>query len=162
MPGQDGSFRWGEVVKPSNDKGPYKLVRVQSDGHEVTAIVLEPYGVQGSPLKGGQALMIPIDGDEGKMVAIIMPPPAKRTDEQKEGEVSYPNHDTGNFIKHDADGNTTIQTKGGAIIKEWKDGTIGVKPGAGQKVALGDVKPDGMARVMTEAGPSDIVWAKVS
>lgn len=161
MPKQDGSARWGEVVKASNDKGPYKLIRVQSDGHELTAIVLESYGVQGSPLNKGQCLLLPIDGDEGKMVAIVMPPPSKRTDQQKEGEVTYINHDTGNSIKHDVDGNTTIELPGGTVVKHWKDGTIGVKPGGGQKVALGDVRPDGMARVMTEAGPSVNVYAKI-
>jgi hypothetical protein len=59
-------IRWGEMTKVSNDKGPYKLGRFQSEGHEVTAIILEPYGIQGSPMKGGQAILIPIDGDEGK------------------------------------------------------------------------------------------------
>lgn len=154
-------MRWGEVVGASNDKGPYKLVRVQSDGQEVTAIVLEPYGVQGSPMKKGQAILIPIDGDEGKMVAIIMPPPAKRTDGQKEGEVSYPNHDTGNTIKHDVDGNTTITTPSGTIVKCHKDGNVGVKPGSGKKVYLGDVDASGMSPVVTVAGPSSNVMAKV-
>lgn len=154
-------IRWGEVVAASNDKGPYKLVRVQSEGHEVSAIVLEPYGIQGSPLKKGQAILIPIDGDEGKMVALVMPPPAKRTDQQKEGEVSYLNHETGNAIKHDADGNTTITTPGGCIIKEWKDGRVGVEPGAGQKVYLGKVDGAGCHPVVTTAGPSQNVYAKV-
>ena len=154
-------YRWGEVTEVSNDKGPYKLVRVQSDGQEVTAIVIEPYGIQGSPLKKGQAILFPMDGDEGKMVALIMPPPAKRVDQQKEGEVSYINHDTGNVMKHDADGHTTITTPGGTIIKEWKDGRVGVQPSQGQKVFLGDVGGAGCHPVVTTAGPSTNVYAKV-
>lgn len=117
----DGTARWGQIVTVSNDKGPFKLIRVQSDGHEVTAKVLEPYGVQGSPMKDGIVLMFPLDGDEGKMIAIAMPPPAKRTDEQKPGEVSYVNHDTGNAMKHDADGTTTTTTKKDLVDKVGGD-----------------------------------------
>lgn len=155
------NIRWATVTKSSNDKGPYKLVDVESDGHKFTAHVIEPYGVQGSPLKDGQALIIPVDGDEGKAVALIMPPPAKRTDQQKEGEVSYPNHDTGNTIKHDKDGHTTITTPSGTVVKCHKDGNVGVKPGAGKKVYLGDVDGTGMSPVVTLAGPSSNVLAKI-
>jgi len=115
------AIRWATIKKSSNDKGPYKLVEVESDGHQFVAHVLEGYGVQGSPLKDGQALIIPVDGDEGKAVAIVMPPPAKRTDEQKEGEVSYVNHDTGNVMKHDADGTTTTTTKKDLVDKVGGD-----------------------------------------
>jgi phage gp45-like len=120
----DGSARWGELVKVSNDKGPFKMIRVQSDGHEVSAKVIEPYGVQGSPVKDSIVLMFPLDGDEGKMVALVMPPPAKRTDQQKPGEVSYVNHDTGNAMKHDADGTTTTTTKKDHVVKAGSDGRI--------------------------------------
>lgn len=155
------SIRWAEVIKPSNDRGPYKMVEVESDGHTFIAHVIEPYGVQSSPLKGGQALIIPVDDDEGKAVALILPPPAKRTDQQKEGEASFVSHKTGNALKHDDDGHTTITTPGGCIIKEWKDGRIGVQPGAGQKVFLGEVGGAGCHPVVTTAGPSSNVFAKV-
>lgn len=117
-------MRWGEMVGESNDKGPYKLGRFQSDGQEVTAIIMESYGVQGSPLKGGQTLLIPLDGDEGKMLAFVLPPPSKRTDQQKPGEVSYPNHDTGNVMKHDVKGNTTTTTKKELVDKVGTDARI--------------------------------------
>jgi hypothetical protein len=153
--------RWAEVKTTSNDKGPFKLLDVESDGSPQTAYVAEPYGFASNPAKGSIALLSTLDDDEGKSFGTIMPAPAKRLDGLKEGETAHYNPETQNIIKHDIDGHTTIELPGGTVVKHWKDGTIGVKPGGGQKVALGDVRPDGMARVMTEAGPSVNVYAKI-
>ena len=153
--------RWGQITEVSNDKGPYKLARVQSEGHEMEVLIVEPTGVQANPLKDSQIYIFPTNADNGQVIGIALPPPAKRVDQQKEGEVTYSNLLTENAIKHDADGNTTITTPSGAVIKEWKDGRIGVKPAPGQKVFLGDVDNNSMARVATEAGLSVNVYAKV-
>lgn len=108
----DRNIRWGRVVKESDDKGPYKLHTIETDGKQMDIQAVECYGVQGNSIAECQCLVLVPDGDEGKAVAIIMPPPAKRTDQQKAGEVSYVNHETGNVIKHEANGDTTIRTAG--------------------------------------------------
>lgn len=104
--------RWATITKVSEDKGPYKLVTVEAEGHEIDVIILEGYGVQGSPIKDGQVYILPTNRDNGQAVGVMMPPPAKRRDGQKEGEASYINHATGNRMKHDANGNTLIDTAG--------------------------------------------------
>ena len=38
---------WGEIVRKSNENGPFRLVLVQSDGHEMTAHALSSYGIEG-------------------------------------------------------------------------------------------------------------------
>lgn len=118
----DRNIRWAQVKKASDDKGPYKLYTVETDGKEMDCIGVETYGVQGNAPQDCQALVLVPDGDEGKAVVIILPPPAKRTDQQKEGEVTFINHVKGQTIKHDADGNTRhdapkdiIMTSGGEI-----------------------------------------------
>ena len=105
-------IRWGVLTTVSNDKGPYKLATFSIDGKDVVAKVLDVTGVQANPKKNSQAMIICPDGDEGRAFAIVIPPPADRTDLQKEGEVSYPNHVTGNVIKHEAGGDTTVKTAG--------------------------------------------------
>lgn len=104
-------IRFGVIKAPSNDKGPHKLTTVVADGKEMQVQVIEPYGVQGSPIKDGMVLILTPDGDDGKAVGIMMPPPKDRVDQQKPGEVTYKNHVTGNRIQHDADGHTMIETK---------------------------------------------------
>jgi hypothetical protein len=106
------NIRWGRITGASDDKGPYKLHSVETDGKVMDMMALDLFGVQGNAMKDGQCLVLVPDGDEGKAVMIPLPPPAKRIDGQKEGEVSYNNPVTGNVIKHDADGNTTIKTSG--------------------------------------------------
>lgn len=106
----DRNIRWGVIVGPSDDKGPYKLHAIETDGKTMDAMALDLYGVQGNAITGGQCLILVPDGDEGKAVFIPLPPPAKRVDGQKEGEVSYKNHVTGNVIQHDANGHTTVET----------------------------------------------------
>lgn len=108
--------RWGTVVGPSNDKGPHKLVRVKSDGHEATIEIIEPFGVQSNPIQGSKVLVMQLDGDEGKLVGIVMAPPARRMDKQKAGETSFASPHTANYMKHDADGNTKVVTT--AELKE--------------------------------------------
>ena len=106
-------FRWATLKKVSNDKGPYKLATFSADGKDdIIAHVLDLSGVQANPEKDSLAFLILPHGDEGRALAIVLPPPAKRTDQQKEGEVSYVNHTTGNVMQHKADGATEIRTKG--------------------------------------------------
>ncbi len=108
----DRNIRWGWIKGPSKDKGPYKLHEAEVDGKSMDVIAIEPYGVQGNAISDCQCVIFVPDGDEGKAIAICVPPPAKRVDAQKEGEVSYKNHATGNVIQHDANGNTTVKTAG--------------------------------------------------
>lgn len=116
--------RWGEVIEESNDKGPYKIVRVQSEGHEFEAIIVEAYGMQASPVKGGQIFILPFNADNGQAMAMVLPPPAKRVDEQKPGEVSIKQHKSGNRRYMDNDGDTQEATKRDFSIKTKRHHTI--------------------------------------
>lgn len=106
------NYRHGEIIEVSEDKGPYKLVKVKVDGKEIIAKMQESYGIQAAPAKGSLCFIICPDGDEGRALAIIEPAPSKRTDKQKPGEVSYGNPETGSVIKHQANGDTIATSKG--------------------------------------------------
>lgn len=105
-------IRWGNLVKVTNDKGPYKLAKFKADNHEVVGQIVDSYGIQGSPPEGSQALLIPVDDDEGKFVAIVMPPPKSRETGLKAGEVKLKNHTAGQSIFMDETGNTTVDMSG--------------------------------------------------
>lgn len=105
-------MRWARVTKASADKGPHKLVEIETDSKTMDVYVGEVFGVQSSPHVGAMVLVALPDGDEGKGVIIAsMPRPKDRKDGQKEGEVSLVNVDTGNTLQHDADGHTNQTTK---------------------------------------------------
>lgn len=106
------NIRWGELTGVSNDKGPYKLHEVETDGKKMDVQAIEIYGMQGNAVKGGQVLILVPDGDEGKAVGIFMPSPKDRVEQQKEGEVQLKNHATGNSIQHAENGDTIVKTKG--------------------------------------------------
>jgi hypothetical protein len=145
-------IRFGTVTEPSNDKGPHKLVRGVADGKPLDFKAWETDGVESNPVKGSDVLILTPDGDDGKAVGLIMPPAKDRTDGQAEGEKTYKNHKTGNEIRHDKDGGT---------VKLHKSGDIGVLPKGGNNVFLGSLDAAGTSPVMTEAGPSRNVRAKV-
>lgn len=102
------TIMWAEVVKASNDKGPYKLVRVKSDDHEFTATVIEPTGFHGSPMKGGKVLVALPDGDMGKATVIGGIAPKDRVDGQKEAELTLMNHKSSVSAKFGDDGKITL------------------------------------------------------
>lgn len=105
---------WAEVIESSNDKGPYKLVRVKSDEHEFTAKVVDSMGTFGNPMKGGQALVALPDGVMEKAVVIGGVPPAKRRDGTVGGEAGMGNFEKGTEIIFKNDG--TIVLTGKVII----------------------------------------------
>jgi phage gp45-like len=132
----DRNMRWGVVKKASADKGPHKLVEVEADGKIIDCVVGETFGVQSSPHVGAWVLLGLADGDEGKAVIITsMPRPGDRVDGQKEGEVTIKNHETGNAIQHDANGNTKMNTKAdldqtvGGNVKTDAEGNVVFKSG---------------------------------
>ena len=104
--------RWGNLIEVSNDKGPYKLAKFESDKHQFTAQIIDPYGMQGNPPKGSQCLLIPVDGDEGKMIAFVMPPPKDRVDALKAGETAYKNHVAGQQTTFTEDGDIVTTASG--------------------------------------------------
>ncbi len=104
--------RWADLVEVTNDKGPYKLARFKADNHEFVAQIFDPYGIQGNPPKGSQAFVIPVDHDEGKMLAFVMPPPKDRVDQQKTGEMQIKNHVAGQSLKLDESGNIAVNASG--------------------------------------------------
>jgi hypothetical protein len=115
--------RWGQIIEVSNDKGPYKIARVQSEGHEFDVMIVEPSGVQVNPLKESQVWIFPNNTDTGQAVGLALPPPAKRFDQQKEGEAIFANHKQGQFIRMDDDGNIHIRPLAGKkVIIEGVDG----------------------------------------
>lgn len=113
----DRNIRFGQLIEVSADKGPYKTATFRSDGKKMDAKVIEPYGVQGQPVKDGLALILIPDGDEGRAVAIVMPPPKDRVDGQAEGELTFIDHKTGSKVRFDKSGNIEITPKGGADVK---------------------------------------------
>lgn len=111
---------WGEVLSPSNDAGPYKGLRVQADGHEFNAQVVEVGGYHQSPMQGSQVLIMLPDGDMGKAVIVGGQSPADRVDGQSEGMVTIKNHKSGQTIEIDANGNVNITLSGTCAIKSDK------------------------------------------
>lgn len=106
---------WGEIIEESQDSGPYKKVKMRSDGHEFPATVIEPYGLQGSAIKGGMALVIPVNGDMGQAVVIPMPPPKDRVDGHKPGEARLHNHKHGQNVLLDDSGNVLVRSPNGIV-----------------------------------------------
>lgn len=115
-----------KIKAPSNDKGAHKQARFTADGHEFSAKIIDSYGVQGAPITDGEALIIPLDGDMSRCIAIVLPPEKDRVDQQKEGEVTYKNHKAGQSIKHDAGGTTTHEAPADIIIKSG--GIVHINP----------------------------------
>lgn len=111
---------WGEVIKASNDSGPYKGLRVQADGHEFNAQVVETGGYHQSPMVGSQVLIALPDGDMGKAVIIGGQAPKDRVDGQKEGMITLKNHKRGQTIEFDDDGNVNITVSGNVTINASK------------------------------------------
>lgn len=108
-------FRWATLKTVSNDKGPYKMATFTADGQDIIAHVLDIGGVQMNHQQDSLAFIITPDGDPGRAIAFVLPPPANRTDQQKEGEVTYTNHKKGQTIKMDEDGNIIIKSAGGVV-----------------------------------------------
>lgn len=127
MADDDKRFAFMATMKePSKDKGAFKQARFTADGHEFSAQIVEAFGVQGAPMKGGQAIIIPLDGDMSRCIAIVMPPPKDRVDGQVEGEVTYKNHKAGQALKFDKDGHVTLDASGNVTIKSG--GTVHINP----------------------------------
>lgn len=142
------SVRWGVLTKVSNDKGPFKIATFEVEGKPIDATVFEPAGVQVNPVVGSLALIFCVGGDEGRAVALVAAPPAKRVDGQAAGETSYPNTETGNVIKHDKDGDTAIDVARDLISKAGRDQS---------HEAEGDFKAKAGAGVEIEASGGDVV-----
>lgn len=104
--------RYVKIVGPSNDKGPYKLIEVDSDGHKINAYVLENSGFASGPMTDGIGIAIPIAGDDGKVVIIPLSPAKDRYDGLKEGEVKIGNIKKGQTIFMDDDGNIVMKSTG--------------------------------------------------
>lgn len=114
----DRNIRWAEVITPSKDVGPYKLTEIETDGKRMDIDVVEPHGLQSVPHKGGKVLVLVPDGDEGKAVGIIMPRPKDRIDGQKEGETRLQNHDRGQYVYLDDNGDIRINSPNSKVIIE--------------------------------------------
>lgn len=156
------TIRIGYVHEESQDKGPHKMLKVVADGKPMDAKVVDLNGFTGSPLKDSEVLILTADDDDGKAYAIPLgPPTANRVDGLKPGEADIRNHKRGQTIKLDDDGHMTITNQAGTITKHYADGTIGVKPGSGKNVYLGEVDSSGCAKVQTVSGPSRNVYAKI-
>lgn len=109
-------FRWATLKEVSNDKGPYKLATFEADGQDIIAHPLDIGGVQMNHQKGSLAFIITPDGDPGRAIAFVLPPPANRTDQQAEGEVTFTNHLKGQAVKMDKDGNIILTSSGSGIV----------------------------------------------
>lgn len=103
--------RFVRIVGPSNDKGPYKLINVDSDGHEIEAYVMESSGFSSAPMTDGIAIAFPIAGDEGKVVILPLAPAKDRYDGLAEGEAKMGNLKKGTVIHFDDAGNIVLTGK---------------------------------------------------
>lgn len=108
----DRMIRFGVVTEVSKDAGPHKLIKVVADGKAMDVKIWEPYGVQGSAPAKSEVLIFTPDGDDGKAVGIVMPPPKDRVDGQKTGEVTFKNHVAGQTAKFDENGNVSVECSG--------------------------------------------------
>jgi hypothetical protein len=105
-------IREGFVVGESNDKGPFKLIRVVADGKEMDAEVIDIAGFEGSPLKHSRVLLLMADDDDGKAFAIPYGPKvADRTDQQKPGEFTLKNHKRQQKMVFKDDGSIETEAK---------------------------------------------------
>lgn len=120
-------IRWGKLSRVSNDKGPYKLATFSIDGVDRECKILDVSGIQSNPMKDSQAMIICPDGDEGRAFAIVIPPPAERTDALKEGESVLTNHKDKQYIKMSEGGHIEEKAKGNKTTEV--DGTITIKSG---------------------------------
>lgn len=109
-------IRTGELTEESKDEGPFRLVRVASDGDEKDAVLVDFGGVVSAPLKGSQVLLIQADGEDGKLYAIAFAPPADRIDQNKPGENRIKNLKTGALFEQNEDGSVNINAPGKLTI----------------------------------------------
>tara|TARA_R110000824_G_scaffold95990_11_gene230353 strand:+ start:12299 stop:12664 length:366 start_codon:yes stop_codon:yes gene_type:complete len=119
-------IRTGELIKESNDKGPTRLVRVAYDGDEKDAQLVDFGGVVSAPIKGAQMLIIPSDGDEGKLYAIALAPPADRIDGNKPGENRVKNLKSGALIEQTEGKSTNISDND--VVITSTGGTVHINP----------------------------------
>lgn len=131
------TIRWGNLTEVSSDKGPYKLSTFDVDGAERICKVLDVSGIQTNPMKGSQAMIICPDGDEGRAIAIAIPPPAERTDLQKEGETTFTNHKDKQYIALKEGGHIEVKAKGNRT--ENLDGNHDEKVGGNINVTSGGI-----------------------
>jgi len=113
----DRNMFYAELIEVSADKGPYMLARAAADGDEFDVRIHNQHGVASNPLKGSLILVNCPDGDLGKAVGMIEPPPADRIDQQKEGEVRIKNLKSGKqqTVELDDDGNILMTSPNGII-----------------------------------------------
>jgi len=134
--------RWGVVVKPSNDKGPFKLIRVKSEMREFTAMIHDPYGLAGNPA-AGTLVKLSSMGDGGMESAAPVDLSKKRFDGLKGGEALVGNTETGTHTKMTESGDREdvikgsnnvavdkkIKVKAGGNIETTSDGDVLIKSG---------------------------------
>lgn len=121
------NYRWGTLKTVSADKGPYKLATMDADGKELDCQIIDMSGMQTNPLKDSQVFIISPDGDEGRAVAFVLPPPAKRVDQQKEGEATFINHKSEQYIALKDGGHIEEKGKGDRTTK--MDGKVTISSG---------------------------------
>lgn len=143
--------RTGELIEESKDTGPHRLVRVAYDGDERDAMLIDFGGIVNAPIKGSMMLIIPADGDEGKLYAIAYAPPKDRIDQNKPGENRIRNLKTNAQIEQNDDGTTNITSPGKITIEAPEivlKGDVHLGDEGGQLVhRKGDVDDDGDAAV---------------
>lgn len=152
--------RQGFIHEVSNDKGISMIAKVVFDGKPTDVEIMGSMGIEGAPIKGCRVLAWRLD--DGTLVGMAFPPPADRSDQKKPGEVILKNHKSGSTTKFADSG--TIETTSKKDVTVTADGKIEAKAKGNH-----DILADGVvnlaaangARVLTEAGPSNFVFAKV-
>ena len=145
-----GTIRFGQVTRPSRDKGPYRNVQLVSDGKPLEATVVHGYGIEGSPPKDSLALIFVPDEDEAKAVAIILPPPKDRQDGLKEGEVALRNSTSGTKV-HLAD-NGDLNVVGTNDLNANVPGNMKLEGGGNVTIKAAKIVLDGVVYLGGEDG----------
>ena len=133
--------RWGKVVSASNDKGPFKLIRVKSEMREFTAMVHDPYGLAGNPAPGTLVKLSSM-ADGGMESATPVDLSAKRFDQLKAGEAKFGNTETKTHIHMNEKGEAVVNSEADVIVNTKGQVHLGGK--GGPRVArIGDKTSDG-------------------
>jgi len=133
--------RWGVVIKASNDKGPFKLIRVKSEMREFTAMIHDPYVLVGNPAPGTLVKLSSMT-DGGMETAMPVDLSAKRFDGLKGGEALIGNTETKTHIHLNEKGEAVINSEADVIVNTKGQVHLGGK--GGPRVArIGDMTSDG-------------------
>ncbi|UDL95512.1 phage baseplate assembly protein [Lichenihabitans sp. PAMC28606] len=155
----------------SDDTGEIQTVDAYGHANETLEGIIrtQPHGFTSNPPVGSHGIGLALRGIRTLAVALGLEHPDKRIKNLKPGQTAVYD-DQGNSsqylgtdgIKHDS-GQNPHQIKGKTLVLAATGGSASLQGGDGEKTYIGgDGKTGTYAAVMTEDGPSQIVFARIS